>query len=762
MLRGLRTRRLHAIVAAVAVTATAVAAPDAVAEAAVPPGFADTVAIEGLSAPTAVSFAPDGTVFVAEKSGIVKSFDSLADTSATVTVDLRDEVHNFWDRGLLGLAVDPGFPARPYVYALYSHDERPDGGQWGDQCPDPPGATDEGCVIDARLAKLTVDSSGVATARETLLSGWCQQYPSHSIGTVAFGADGALYVGAGDGASFNFTDYGQRGNPCGDPPEPAGTDLSPPDAKGGALRSQSPRRPADEPVTMDGTIVRVDPDTGDAMPGNPFAASDNPIKRRVIAYGMRNPFRFAVRPGTPELWVGDVGWNAREEINRIPDGTDGVAENFGWPCYEGGAKQAGYDGADLTVCESLYSSGSVTGPYFAYSHGGSVVADDGCTQGGSSISGIEFENGTSNYPDAYDGALFFSDASRGCIWAMRRGADGQPDPSDIVLLQSGIQAPVDLKIGPGGDLYYVALASGELRRISYAGGANRPPMAVAAADPTSGPAPLTVQFDGTGSADPDTDDTLSYEWDLDGDGSFDDATGSTASYTYIEQEVVTAGLRVSDPDGATDIDTVQIAVDEPDQPEPIVVIDSPDEEFQWRVGQTIQFTGRATDAQDGSIPADALDWRLTLRHCESADDCHSHVVRDFERTAAGSFTAPDHEYPSHLVLRLTATDSDGNTSSSTVRLDPRTVELSFTSSPTGADLTVGGAVEQAPFTRTLIVGSTTTISAPERQRLLLLGLFPIRHRFVGWSDGGSRTHAITAPESAATYQANYQVCLLWC
>ena len=98
-----------------------------------PSGFSDVVAISGLVEPTTVAFAADGRVFVAEKSGLIKVFDSLADTTPTVFADLRTQVHNFWDRGLLGLALDPQFPTRPYVYALYSYDAAPGGTapRWG-------------------------------------------------------------------------------------------------------------------------------------------------------------------------------------------------------------------------------------------------------------------------------------------------------------------------------------------------------------------------------------------------------------------------------------------------------------------------------------------------------------------------------------------------------------------------------------------------------------------------------------------------------
>ncbi|NBH08519.1 PQQ-dependent sugar dehydrogenase, partial [Amycolatopsis sp. SID8362] len=196
------------VVAPLAIGLAVATAPPA---AAVPAGFTDTVAIGGLSSPTAAAFAPDGRVFIAEKSGLVKVFDSLADPTATVFADLRTPTQDFWDRGLLGLAVDPAFPARPYVYVSYTLDAEPGGTapRWGDTCPTPPGATDKGCVVTGRVSQLTMGPDGTAVSEKPLVTGWCQQYPSHSIGALAFGPDGALYAGGGDGASFNFADYGQ-------------------------------------------------------------------------------------------------------------------------------------------------------------------------------------------------------------------------------------------------------------------------------------------------------------------------------------------------------------------------------------------------------------------------------------------------------------------------------------------------------------------------------------------------------------------------
>jgi glucose/arabinose dehydrogenase len=88
----------------------------------VPTGFQEEIVFSGLSEPTAVRFSPDGRVFVAEKGGMIKVFDSLSDTTPTVFADLRTQVHNFWDRGLLDVALPPDFPANPWVYVLYTFD----------------------------------------------------------------------------------------------------------------------------------------------------------------------------------------------------------------------------------------------------------------------------------------------------------------------------------------------------------------------------------------------------------------------------------------------------------------------------------------------------------------------------------------------------------------------------------------------------------------------------------------------------------------
>jgi glucose/arabinose dehydrogenase/PKD repeat protein len=729
-----------------------------------PAGFRDSVVLSGLTNPTVLQFAPDGRIFVGQKNGVIKVFQSLTDTNPVTVADLSAEVDDYWDRGLLGLAVAPNFPASPYIYVLYSYDA-PIGGTaptWNDGCPTPPGPTTDGCVVSARVSRLQISGNVMTGSEQVLVNGWCQQFPSHSIGTLLFGRDGYLYAGAGDGASFNNVDYGQYGanyagdqaNPCGDPPGAAGTALSPPGAEGGALRSQSVRR-TDGPATLDGAIVRIDPATGAGVPGNPFYSSPDANARRIVAYGLRNPFRFTQRPGTDELWIGDVGWNTWEEIDRVVSPASATASNFGWPCYEGASAQSGYQGAGLNLCSSLYSTpGSVIAPYYTYNHSACVVSYSGCHTGGSSITGVAFYQ-VGSYPAQYNGALFFGDHTRNEIWVMLPGTNGLPDPSQLQSFV-GVDAtggaaghPVDLKIGPGGDLFYVDMDDGTVHRITYTA-ANQPPKAVITASPTNGPAPLTVSFDGSGSSDPEGK-PLSYSWDLNGDGTFGDATSPTASYTYTTAGVYHPSLRVTDDQGATDTASVTVTVG---NTAPVAVIDAPSSSLTWKVGDPISFSGHATDAQDGTLPASQLSWSFIIHHCFTPTDCHTHLIQTVNGVASGTFAAPDHEYPCWLEVQLTATDSGGLTSTTSVRLDPKTVVLTFKTNPGGlvlSDLVVNEAPRTTPFSVTVVVGSANSVSAPSPQQFNKSTYY-----FTSWSDGGPQSHTITAPAVNTTYTATYR------
>ena len=164
--------------------------------------------------------------------------------------------------------------------------------------------------------------------------------------------------------------------------------------------------------------------------------------------------------------------------------------------------------------------------------------------------------------------------------------------------------------------------------------------AVASATPTSGAAPLTV----------------------------------TASWTYTQPGTYTPELRVTDNLGASDTDAVTVTAG---NTPPMATIVSPSSSLRWKVGDTVGFSGGATDAQSGTLPASALSWSLVLNHCDDAGHCHQHPVQSWLGVASGNFSAPDHEYPSYLELTLTATDPGGLTGTASVRLDPQTVNLTF-------------------------------------------------------------------------------------
>ena len=525
-----------------------------------------------------------------------------------------------------------------------------------------------------------------------MIEDWCQQYPSHSIGSLAFGPDGQLYASGGDGASFNWVDFGQGGglvNRCADPPN-----------EGGALRSQDMRTTSDltaDPVTLDGTVIRIDPSTGAGSAGNPFASSSDANARRIVAYGLRNPFRINFRPGTRRALgrrrrlerVGGDQHARRRRATPSPRTSDGRATRAT-------PRQPGYDNQNLPICETLYGqSNAVTAPFYTYRHSDQVIPGESCPIGGSSIAGLSFAfYGGGPYPAEYDGALFFADYTRRCIWAMERGGTTRPSPSNIKGFVGGAANPVELQIGPDGNLYYVDIGGGTIRRIKYTAGANQPPVAVATANPTSGDIGMTVNFDGSGSSDPNGD-ALSYAWDLDGDGGFDDSTAVKPSWTYNAAGNYRVSLRVSDGRGGTATDTITIGVGGPK-----VTISAPTTDFRWAVGQTViilRLGDRQPGRRDPRRQSD-LEPRAQARRTSPETPRRTSWHAGFPGVASGSFPAPDHDYPSELELSLTATDSSGLANTASVQLLPLTTTLRFATNPTGLTLTFNGANATAPFT----------------------------------------------------------------
>ena len=390
-----------------------------------PAGFTMQTVVSGLNQPTSFAFAPDGRIFIAEKPGIVRVVKNGVLLS-TPLIDISGEVNDYWDRGLSSIALDPNFATNGYVYMAYPYDPLP---------------SDDGGGKTGRLSRFTVVGDTASPSTEQVILGTevgtaCSQFPvgsdcipeewyGHAVGDVHFGADGSLFLMIGDASSWDVVNDD-------------------------ALRAQNLD-------SLAGKIVRVNPVTGLGYPDNPYY-DGNPADARskVWAYGIRNAFRYTIRPGTPgtgTIFAGDVGWSTTEEVDAVSPGA-----NLGWPCYEGNAVQPGYQ--PKAVCQALYAAVAAdptkwTQAIYTYDHNGT----------GAAVTGGPFYTGTT-YPSQYQGAYFFGDYARNQIRYMTVNSSNvvTSGPFDF---DPTADSPVNIQVGPDGNLYYISIAAGELRKYVY-------------------------------------------------------------------------------------------------------------------------------------------------------------------------------------------------------------------------------------------------------------------------------------------------------
>ena len=697
----------------VAVTVRPVRGASPLAAQAVATGFVLEDVVGGLNGGVAFDFAPDGRIFIAEKGGIVRVFENDALLS-TPFINLSAQVNSRHDRGLLGVAVHPDFPAQPYVYLLFTHDPAGVSGTGAG------GLDGEGARV-SRLVRVTADAArnyNVALPNsEKVLLGTNSTYAnignpnvrngppscgtagayvrdclpsdeqSHTIGTVRFGQDGSLFVSNGDGTNYT------------------------------AVQTYATR--ALEVDSLAGKVLRIDPLTGEGYTDNPFYdGNPNANRSKVYSLGLRNPFRFAIHPVTGEPFIGDVGWNTWEEVNT------GRGANFGWPCFEGGSgvslQQGGYRALDR--CKPLYTDPSaVTPALHAYTHGGQ----------GSSVQVGDFYTGSA-YPAAYQGALFLVDYNRKFINYLTFDGGGRVTDVRTFGSEAGV---VQLSAGPDTNLYLMNILEGKLKRLRYTAAGNNAPTAQAGATPTAGVVPLTVAFSGISSFDPDGD-ALTYSWTF-GDGS--SASEADPTHVYTAAGVYRATLTVRDPAGATSRATVTV---EASDNRPVATILFPADGVSYAIGDTITFSGAGDDAQDGTLSGDSLSWKLNLHHND-----HTHFDElPSTNGESGSFVVSDHGDNTWLELCLTATDRGGQKDTSCVSLRPSTVQYTLQTEPSGLELSWEGVSRKAPFTVTTIINSSHQLVAPATQAGL---------EFKGWSDSGARVHPITVGGAPATLTATY-------
>ncbi len=652
-----------------------------------PAGFGQELVASGFSAPTSFAFLPDGRILVAEKSGLVRIVKNGA-VLATPFIDIRDRVNDYWDRGLLGIAADPDFAVNGFVYLLYTYENDP--AQWNGS-------------KTARLTRVTAFGDTASPASEVVILGTTvgstchglpvgtdcipSESPSHTVGAIRFAGDGTMFVTTGDAAEFNFV-------------------------SDDALRAQ-------DIDSLAGKLLHITTG-GQGVPGNPFWNGDPSANRsKVWAFGFRNPYRFNLRPGTNMPYVGDVGWAAWEEVDVGAPGA-----NMGWPCYEGPDVQDGY--ATYPVCQSLYAlgAGAVQAPLVTYSHGGASAA----------VTGGPFYSGSA-YPAEFQGAYFYGDYAQNWLRVLHVDASDQL-VGGVTDFGTELDGPVAIEMSRDGRLYYLAINAGELRRISYTAG-DTPPTAKATGSPTSGLAPLTVQFSSAGSADPDGDPLL-YSWDF-GDGT----TASVANprHTYAANGTFTARLTVADGRGGTGSASLVITVG---NRAPAATITAPSASLTYRVGDVISYSGSGSDPEDGALGGSTLTWQVVIHHCPGGV-CHTHFFTT-STGPTGSFTVPDHGDDSHFEIILTATDSGGLTGTASVSIVPQTVSVTLATVPASLQVVYDGRGATAPMTVTTVPGSTHSVSAPSPQGSAV---------FSAWSDGGAAQHNITVGADPATYTATF-------
>ncbi len=648
--------------------------------------FQTEVLATGFNLPTYAAIAPDGKIFVAEKDGTIRVVENgtlLPDPLVVIP-----NVNTYQDRGLLSIALDPNFAQNGHLYAAYSYDINP---------------TDFEGVKSARVIRLTVEGTTadlntmeiiLGTNNGTVENPSCDNYPdtdcipsdarTHTIGGMAFMADGSLLVSVGDGA----------------PDTNVNTQ---------ALRAQNLD-------ILSGKILRINTD-GTGLPNNPFyTGNPNDNRSKVWAYGFRNPFRFSVKPGENTIFAGDVGWGTWEEINVVTPGN-----NYGWPCFEGNEFVLGYSAYEL--CQDLEASNTVIPPIHVYPH-----------PPGSSIVGGTFYAGTS-YPEQYHNKYYFGDYSQSVIWAMDVDEENKLIEGSVEVFSEQPDGPVQIFSGPNGDIYYVSIYTGQLRRITY-GTSSSAPIVNMTATPQSGPVPLFIQFSSEGTYSP-SGEMLFYEWDF---GDSNTSQSENPNHTYLIGGTYEVSLTVSDLKGNS---TTQELTVYPGNTPPEVTINTPIEGYEYIVGETINFTAQAIDTEDGVISEDNISWNLILNHCELiSNTCHTHPFLS-GTGSSGSFTAPDHGEGTDLELFVTTRDSSGLETTTNRIIGSKKVNLNLQSAPEGATVVLNGITHTTPDTAAITAGGTSSLFVPSPQ--IINGATYI---FDSWSNGGLQNQEISTLTNA--------------
>ncbi len=441
-------------------------------------------------------------------------------------------------------------------------------------------------------------------------------------------------------------------------------------------------------TTLLGKVLRMNPD-GSVPTDNPFFsdvtyAGSNKL---IYALGFRNPFSMDIQPGTGKIMVCDVGNSAWEEVNEIQAG-----KNYGWPGIEG-------------VRTTQTPPPDYKDPLYAYSH------DNAC-----SIVGAAFYNPEHDqFPTEYVGKFFFADYCAGYIQYV--------DPVNGMVQPFGtdIDRPLAIRVNHEGTLYYLQRAGmgggstgdntstpdGSLWKVTYTG----------TGEPGVGAQPqnilVSVGEDATFSVSVSGNIPLTLQWQVNGT----DISGANGlNYTLTNSQLSDTGkifrCQVSNSEGATVSDEATLSVTT--NTRPIPVITSPVEGVLYRAGEMISFAGSASDAEDGSLPAAQLTWRIDFHHNE-----HSHpALQSAPGISSGTYNASRiGETDDNVWYRiyLTATDNQGLHKTIHQDIFPEKTTIQLTTIPIGLTLNIDGQPVLTPAAITSVVGVTRTLEAPSIQ-----------------------------------------------
>jgi len=451
-----------------------------------------------------------------------------------------------------------------------------------------------------------------------------------------------------------------------------------------------------------GKILRLNSD-GTIPSDNPFAQSPT-ARHEIWTLGLRNPFTFAFRGATSFMYINDVGQSTWEEINLGE-----AAANYGWPATEGPTNNPEYKS-----------------PVYYYGH------NAGCAITG----GTFYSPATPNFPSSYIGKYFFGDYCSGFI---RMLDPSTAQASDFI---TGASEPVDIQVGADGSLYYLARGTRSVMKVRYT--TNLSP--VITTQPTS--QLVSVGYPATFSVAASGPSPYSYQWKRNGVN----ITGATASsYTIASTTLSDNGaqfrVRVSNAYGSTLSSAATLSVTSDRLP--VGQILTPAQGTTYFGGMVVNYSGSASDFEDGDLPASAFTWQVDFHH-----NTHIHpFIAATTGSKTGTFTIPNRgETSSNVFYRLILKVEDSAGLTYTVSRDilPRRANMTFATNPAGLRIALDGQNRMTPFTVTGVVGIKRAIAAPSPQTLNGLS-----YVFQSWSDGGAISHEISTSSVNTTYTANF-------